>query len=37
MKRRYKKEKRTGIRTVKRQDKKHGIIAERKRKDRMFN
>jgi hypothetical protein len=36
VKRKYKHEKRAGIRSVKKQDSKHGIIAERKKKDKMF-
>jgi hypothetical protein len=36
VKRRYKHERRVEARITKKRDKKHGIIAERKKKDRMF-
>jgi hypothetical protein len=36
VKRKYKHERRVEARIAKKSDKKHGIIAERKRKDRMF-
>jgi hypothetical protein len=37
VKRRYKKERKMAARLVKKRDNRHGIMAERKRKDRMFN
>jgi hypothetical protein len=36
VKRKYKKERRAGVRVVKKGDNRHGIMAERKRKEKMF-
>ena len=36
VKRKYKKERRVGTRMVKKRDNRHGIMAERKRKEKMF-
>jgi hypothetical protein len=36
VKRKYKKERRAGARVVKKRDNRHGIMAERKRKEKMF-
>jgi hypothetical protein len=36
VKRKYKKERRVGTRVVKKRDNRHGIMAERKRKEKMF-